>query len=214
RPARWGQVTSSVPLEIREQANVAALDAARYSDAYVPYREPVAAPSRVALSVLVPSVSARRADLAPKIADALFGQHEALPTADQAPREILMLTHSRGMGLGEKRNAMGPRGHGDYRVFADGDERGADDDRAPPPAADQAPAQILMLTDARGIVLGEKRNAMVRMAQGDYVVFVDADDRVADDYLATLLAATEHRADAITFDADVSIDGGKPKRCR
>lgn len=157
---RWGEVASSVPLEIREQANVAALDAARYSDAYVPYREPVAAPSRVALSVLVPSVSARRADFAPKIADALFGQHEALPTADQA------------------------------RV------------------------EILMLTDARGMVLGEKRNAMVRMAQGDYVVFVDDDDRVADDYLATLLAATEHGADAITFDADVSIDGGKPKRCR
>src|SRR5690606_23942913 len=152
--------TSSVPLEIREQANVAALDAARYSDAYVPYREPVAAPSRVALSVLVPSVSARRADFAPKIADALFGQHEALPTADQA------------------------------RV------------------------EILMLTEAGGMVLGEKRNAMVRMAQGDYVVFVDDDDRVADDYLATLLAATEHGADAITFDADVSIDGGKPKRCR
>jgi glycosyltransferase involved in cell wall biosynthesis len=157
---RWGEVTSSVPLEIREQANVAALDAARYSDAYVPYREPVAAPSRVALSVLVPSVSARRADFAPKIADALFGQHEALP------------------------------------------------------AADQARVEILMLTDARGMVLGEKRNAMVRMAQGDYVVFVDDDDRIADDYLATLLAATEHGADAITFDADVSIDGGRPKRCR
>lgn len=157
---RFGDVESSVPLEVRAQANVAALEATRYSDAYVPYREVVTMPSRVALSVLVPSVSARRSDFAPKIADALYGQHEALP------------------------------------------------------ATDRARVEILMLTDAKSMILGDKRNAMVRIAQGDYVVFVDDDDRVADDYLAALLEATSHGADAITFDADASLDGGKSKKCR
>lgn len=156
---RWGQIESSVPLAIREQANVAAAEAARYSDSFVPYRESAAAP-RVALSVLVPSVSARRMDFAPRIADALYGQLEALPAADQ------------------------PR------------------------------VEILMLTDAKSMVLGDKRNALIRIAQGDYVVFVDDDDRIADDYLSTLLEATSQRTDVITFNADVSLDGGKPMKCR
>ena len=156
---RWGDVESSVPLEVRLAANTAARDAARYSDAFIPYRE--AAPAgRVALSVLIPSVSARRTDFAPAIMEQVYGQHEALTEADQA------------------------------RV------------------------EIIMLTDAKSMVLGDKRNALVRLAQGDYVVFVDDDDRIADDYLATLLEATCHGKDAITFNADVSIEGGRPKLCR
>lgn len=114
----------------------------------------------VALSVLVPSVSGRRASFAPKIADELYGQQELLPAADQ------------------------------QRV------------------------EILMLTDNRSIVLGDKRNYMVRIAQGDYVVFVDDDDRLEPDYLATLLKATESGDDCITFNASVSINGQPAKICR
>lgn len=156
---RWGEIETSVPLEVRLAANTQARDAARYSDAFIPYREAAPA-SRVALSVLIPSVSARRSDFAPAIMEQVYGQHEALPPADQA------------------------------RV------------------------EILMLTDAKSMVLGDKRNALVRLAQGDYVVFVDDDDRIVDDYLATLLAATTHGKDVITFNADVSINGAQAKVCR
>lgn len=110
--------------------------------------------------MLVPSIGSRRNTFAPKIADALFGQHEALPLADR------------------------------QRI------------------------EILMLSDAKGMVLGDKRNAMIRMAQGDYVVFVDDDDRIEPDYLKSLLAATESGADCITFHAKVSINGSAPKLCR
>lgn len=113
----------------------------------------------VALSILVPSVSTRRKTFAPKIAEALFGQHELLHPADRA------------------------------RV------------------------EILMLTDAKGVKLGDKRNNMIRMARGEYVVFVDDDDRVTPDYVASLLAATVTGADCITFDAMVSLNGGPAQVC-
>ena len=117
----------------------------------------------VMLSVLVPSVSSRRATFAPKIADMLFGQHEKLPAADRLRVEILIVT-----------------------------DTGRDG----------------------GMLVGDKRNALMRMARGKYVVFVDDDDRVADDYLKSLLAATEFDRDCITFDASVSINGGPRKTCR
>jgi methylmalonyl-CoA mutase cobalamin-binding subunit len=83
--------------------------------------------------------------------------------------------------------------------------------------ADRLRVEILMLTDtgrSGGMLVGDKRNAMLRMARGDYVVFVDDDDRVEPDYIATLLDATEHGTDCITFDAMVRLDGGPAQPCQ
>jgi hypothetical protein len=62
-------------------------------------------------------------------------------------------------------------------------------------------------------MLGTKRNLMVAMAQGRYVQFVDDDDRVADDFIPTLLAATGTGADCIVFQAEVRLNGGPAKLC-
>lgn len=81
----------------------------------------------------------------------------------------------------------------------------------------QRRVEILIITDAGrsgGMVVGDKRNAMVRMARGEYVVFVDDDDRVVDDYLLTLLDATTHGADCITFNLMCALNGAAPKLCR
>lgn len=81
--------------------------------------------------------------------------------------------------------------------------------------ADPRRVEILMLTDAKGMVLGAKRNAMVQIAQGEYVAFVDDDDRVAPDYIASLLEAIDtHHPDVVTFLASVSLNGGAAKICR
>ena len=121
---------------------------------------PLGAPAR-ALSILVPSVHTRRATSAPRIAEELFGQWEALATADR--------------------------------------------DRV----------EILILADTKSMVLGDKRNAMVGLASGEYVAFVDDDDRLEPDYLAALLGAIDdHHPDVVTFTVSVSLDGGRPKRCR
>lgn len=76
---------------------------------------------------------------------------------------------------------------------------------------DRERVEIIVLIDNKKQVLGHKRNLMVDMAQGKYIAFVDDDDRVADDYICTLLEATASNADAILFWVSVTINGGLPK---
>ena len=80
--------------------------------------------------------------------------------------------------------------------------------------SDQELVEILILTDNKQMMLGQKRNVMVDMAQGDYVVFVDDDDRLEPTYLKNLIAATWDNCDVITFHASVSVNGEPPKICR
>lgn len=81
------------------------------------------------------------------------------------------------------------------------------------PAKVQRRIEILVLVDNKKQTLGGKRNQMVGLAQGTYLVFVDDDDRVADDYLLSLYLATRSGADCIVFDAEVTIDGSPPVPC-
>lgn len=75
-------------------------------------------------------------------------------------------------------------------------------------------AEVLILTDGRGLSIGAKRNALARIARGRYLQFVDDDDRIAPDMFRTVLDATRHDADVITFHASVTLDGGPAKLCR
>lgn len=77
----------------------------------------------------------------------------------------------------------------------------------------QAEVEILYLVDNKKVMLGTKRNELIDLAQGDYVVFCDDDDRIEPDYIETLLEATKTGKDSIVFMANVSINGGKPKPC-
>jgi hypothetical protein len=78
---------------------------------------------------------------------------------------------------------------------------------------DQDRVEIMILTDNKKMMLGHKRNTMVNIAQGKYVVFVDDDDRIAPDYIAELLKATASDADSIVFQAEVSLNGEPPRIC-
>lgn len=79
--------------------------------------------------------------------------------------------------------------------------------------ADQQRVEIIVLTDNKQMMLGHKRNTMIDIAQGEYIVFVDDDDRIADDYIAQLLTATASGADSIVFQAEVSLNGEPAKLC-
>lgn len=81
------------------------------------------------------------------------------------------------------------------------------------PPEDRRRVEILVLTDAEGLDVGTKRNKMVALAEGEYVAFVDDDDRLAPDYLRSLLDATAYGTDVITFRAEVRVNGGRPKPC-
>ena len=67
----------------------------------------------------------------------------------------------------------------------------------------------LSFCDNRKRSIGEKRQALIDIAQGEYVAFVDDDDDVSDDYVAKILAAIERKPDLITFRQDVTYNGRK-----
>lgn len=78
---------------------------------------------------------------------------------------------------------------------------------------EQNDIEIIVLQDNKKLMLGTKRNYMVDMAQGRYIVFVDDDDRVNPLYLKKLLQATYNQTDCITFKALVTINGSDVKEC-
>lgn len=82
---------------------------------------------------------------------------------------------------------------------------------APP---DKRAVEVLVLTDAFGLTIGAKRNALTGIARGRYVQFVDDDDRVEPDMMREVLRATATDCDVITFGVSVTLDGGPAKPCR
>jgi hypothetical protein len=69
------------------------------------------------------------------------------------------------------------------------------------------PVEHLVLCDNRARSIGAKRQALVDIARGEYIAFVDDDDDVSGDYVARLLEATKTRADVITFRQQAIYNG-------
>jgi len=65
----------------------------------------------------------------------------------------------------------------------------------------------LVFIDNRQRTVGEKRQALLEMAQGLYVAFVDDDDAVTNDYASEILKAIYHRPDVVTFRQVAEIEG-------
>src|SRR5690606_12516281 len=82
------------------------------------------------------------------------------------------------------------------------------------PYLKQQEVEVIVLSDNKSLMLGDKRNLMVDMATGQYIQFIDDDDKISPVFVEKLLdAITEHNTDVVTFYAEVSINGGKPKIC-
>jgi glycosyltransferase involved in cell wall biosynthesis len=54
--------------------------------------------------------------------------------------------------------------------------------------------------------IGTKRNNLLKMAQGEYIVFVDSDDEVAHNYIDLILKATETGPDCIGISGVITIN--------
>lgn len=84
------------------------------------------------------------------------------------------------------------------------------------PPADRDRVEIMIMVDNKAMMLGAKRNVMVDAAQGQYVQFVDDDDRIEPDMISSVLAAIDANpgVDVVTFLASVTLNGGEAKICR
>lgn len=72
--------------------------------------------------------------------------------------------------------------------------------------------EVLWLGDNFKRNVGEKRNALASIANGKYIVFIDDDDMISDDYVSRILDAIKKSfPDVVSFNLQITIDGGKPK---
>jgi len=67
----------------------------------------------------------------------------------------------------------------------------------------------LILSDNRKRSIGAKRQALLDIARGQYIAFVDDDDDIEDYYVEELLTAAASGADVITFMQSATYNGKK-----
>jgi glycosyltransferase involved in cell wall biosynthesis len=67
--------------------------------------------------------------------------------------------------------------------------------------------EILALLDNKKCSIAAKRNNLLQHAQGDYLAFLDDDDDISADYIASLIDASKSGADVITFEQFCRIEG-------
>lgn len=68
--------------------------------------------------------------------------------------------------------------------------------------------EILCLIDNKKRTIGQKRDALVQMANGEYLTFVDDDDHIKPCYIEQILKSVDSGKDVICPKIECSINGG------
>jgi len=71
--------------------------------------------------------------------------------------------------------------------------------------------EVLWLGDNKQRSVGQKRNDLLNLAQGEYVTFVDDDDEITDDYVVLILKGIATGKDAVNFKVACSVNGSPYK---
>ncbi len=74
--------------------------------------------------------------------------------------------------------------------------------------------EVLVCIDNKEMRVGTKRNLLISKSSGEYIVFVDDDDIISNDYVASLLKGIKTKKDVILFDVEISINGSKFKKVK
>jgi glycosyltransferase involved in cell wall biosynthesis len=67
--------------------------------------------------------------------------------------------------------------------------------------------EIISDVDDGTLSIGAKRNLLLERASGNFVVYIDSDDEVSNDYLHEVLKAIEQNPDVVSFNGYMSTDG-------
>lgn len=81
---------------------------------------------------------------------------------------------------------------------------------------DRKDVEIVGLFDNKLRKIGEKRQDLLNLAKGEYLVFIDDDDRVAPDYIVSVIDAIygNPTADCIVYDCIWTQNGETPRLCK
>ena len=71
--------------------------------------------------------------------------------------------------------------------------------------------EICIAKDDRQISIGEKRNKLLNDAAGDYVAFIDDDDRIRENYISLLMEGIDKGVDCCSLVGEITFDGKNPK---
>lgn len=76
--------------------------------------------------------------------------------------------------------------------------------------------ELISLFDNKKRSIGKKRQEMINLAQGEYIVFIDDDDRISDDYVSQIMTKLSENpdTDCIVFDSICRVNGGINKLCK
>jgi glycosyltransferase involved in cell wall biosynthesis len=76
--------------------------------------------------------------------------------------------------------------------------------------------EIIGLFDNKKRTIGQKRQDMLNLARGKYLVFIDDDDRISEDYVKTIIEALNKypETDCVVFDCICKVNGGYDKLCK
>lgn len=72
-------------------------------------------------------------------------------------------------------------------------------------------AEVEILADNGTGTIGGKRQRLLEKASGDYVVFIDDDDWVAEDYVSSIVKSAEYNTDVIGFLGWITTNGQQKK---
>lgn len=70
--------------------------------------------------------------------------------------------------------------------------------------------EIITIKDNKESSIGEKRNKMLEMTNGEYVASIDDDDNISDNYIWALLKAVESGCDCSSLKGLITTNGEEP----
>lgn len=71
--------------------------------------------------------------------------------------------------------------------------------------------EVIYYMDDKVLSIGQKRNILMRFANGEYLNFIDDDDLISDTYFKVILSGIDTGADAIELKGIITEDGMNPK---
>lgn len=73
--------------------------------------------------------------------------------------------------------------------------------------------EVIVNEDNREMILGDKRNALLEKAKGEYIVFFDSDDFPEPNYVKEIMGAIKQSPDCVGFKIAMTTNGKQPEVC-